>query len=123
MTNLFVETDSKIQDNLSKTWDDVEWVGTTNDTDMWDDASESYYTVPACEFDVDEFKAVAATITYDAGYGIQEINKELVIVFKDGSWLERAEYDGSEWWEYKTTPQRPKKHHGDASIKGMIYQP
>lgn len=23
---------------------------------------------------------------------------------KDGSWFERHEYDGSEWWEYKEKP-------------------
>jgi hypothetical protein len=22
-------------------------------------------------------------------------------------WIERAEYDGSEWWEYKEIPKRP----------------
>lgn len=24
-------------------------------------------------------------------------------------WLERKEYDGQEWWEYKTTPIKPEK--------------
>ena len=36
---------------------------------------------------------------YDAG-----VCKDLVIVFHDGSWLERAEYDGATWWMYKRTP-------------------
>ena len=36
---------------------------------------------------------------YDNGYGSQELFGE--IIFKDGSWLERGEYDGSEWWSYK----------------------
>ena len=30
--------------------------------------------------------------------------KNIVIVFEDGTWLERGEYDGSEWWEYKQKP-------------------
>ena len=47
-----------------------------------------------------------ADFTYDDGYGVNEISTNSVIVFKDGSWLERGEYDGSEWWEYKETPKR-----------------
>lgn len=39
---------------------------------------------------------------YDSGYGGQELYG--CIVFEDGSWLERGEYDGSEWWGYKSTP-------------------
>jgi len=41
---------------------------------------------------------------YDSGYGSQEVYG--TIVFKDGSWLERGEYDGSEWWDYKSCPSR-----------------
>ena len=40
--------------------------------------------------------------TYDDCYGGQELFG--LIVFIDGSWLERGGYDGSEWWEYKKTP-------------------
>ncbi len=46
--------------------------------------------------------------TYDNGYGSANIPENLLIVFKDGSWLERGEYDGSEWWEYKQVPLLPK---------------
>ena len=41
-----------------------------------------------------------ADIEYDAGFGGQEIASDLTIVFRDGSTMWRAEYDGSEWWEY-----------------------
>ena len=41
-------------------------------------------------------------IEYDDGYGGQELYG--TIVFNDGTWLERGEYDGSEWWAYKNTP-------------------
>lgn len=27
----------------------------------------------------------------------------------DGWWIERAEYDGSEWWEFKTIPTEKVK--------------
>jgi len=39
---------------------------------------------------------------YNEGYGGQELYG--IVVFVDGSWLERGEYDGAEWWEYKKTP-------------------
>ena len=42
---------------------------------------------------------------YDNGYGGAEV-PEIYIVFNDGSWLERFEYDGAECWEYKSIPQR-----------------
>lgn len=45
---------------------------------------------------------------YDNGYGGAEVNSDLIVV-GDNWWLERHEYDGSEWWEYKELPQRPKE--------------
>ena len=56
----------------------------------------------------DEFK-ILADFTYDAGFGGAEINEDLKVIFKDGSWLERHEYDGSEWWEYKKTPKMTER--------------
>jgi hypothetical protein len=43
-------------------------------------------------------------LEYDSGYGLQELDG--VIVIKDGTWFQRGEYDGSEWWEYMVTPTR-----------------
>ena len=39
---------------------------------------------------------------YDSGYGGQELFG--YIWYKDGTWSERGEYDGSEWWEHKERP-------------------
>ena len=36
---------------------------------------------------------------YDNGYGWSEIPDNLIVYFKDGTYLFRNEYDGSEWWE------------------------
>ena len=47
----------------------------------------------------DEYKVVA-NIGYDSGYGAQEVAKDLIIVFSDGSQMWRHEYDGSENWDY-----------------------
>ena len=43
---------------------------------------------------------------YDAGYGGQELFG-IVWLMEEGAWLERGEYDGSEWWEYRKCPQIP----------------
>jgi len=43
---------------------------------------------------------------YNNGYGGQELYGNVWL--KDGTWLERGEYDGSEWWEHKVLPEIPK---------------
>lgn len=48
-----------------------------------------------------DFKEKYKTFTYDAGFGSVSVNLALKIAFKDGSWLERSEYDGYEEWEHK----------------------
>lgn len=42
---------------------------------------------------------------YNNGYGSQELDG--TIWFSDGTWSERYEYDGSEWWVYKLCPDLP----------------
>lgn len=49
-----------------------------------------------------KFLEILASINYDNGYGCQELFG--TIAFKDNTWLERAEYDGSEWWEHCKLP-------------------
>ena len=41
---------------------------------------------------------------YDSGYGGQYLYG--YIWYKDGTWSERGEYDGSEWWEHKERPAK-----------------
>lgn len=43
---------------------------------------------------------------YDAGYGGQELHG--IIWYMDGTWSERDEYDGSEWWEHREVPSIPE---------------
>ncbi|KAK3680656.1 hypothetical protein B0T22DRAFT_446005 [Podospora appendiculata] len=73
-----------------KTWDDVVWVG-------------------GQEFEIskEEFLDLA-NVRYNYQYGATEVAGDLVVVGKD-FWLERAEYDGLEWWEFKTLPRRPER--------------
>ena len=44
---------------------------------------------------------------YDAGYGFQHIYG--TIWFENGTWAEREEYDGSEWWSIYRYPEIPKE--------------
>jgi hypothetical protein len=41
---------------------------------------------------------------YDDGYGTKSLFG--FIWYTDGTWSERGEYDGSEWWEHKEIPSK-----------------
>jgi len=43
---------------------------------------------------------------YDSGFGGQELYG--YVWFEDGTWLERGEYDGSEWWYYNKVLDIPE---------------
>jgi hypothetical protein len=58
-----------------------------------------------CRMSVAEFLSVANK-EYDSGYGGHEVSLYLKVVGLDW-WLERGEYDGSEWWEFKRMPKIP----------------
>ena len=83
MQNLKDET-LKMLSDCGKSVDDIRWIG-------------NY----AEEIPIDEFWKVADREYYD-GFGGAEI-----YIVGDDWWLERGEYDGSEWWEFKTIPTRP----------------
>ena len=76
----------------NKSWEDVFFVSYQE--------KEIIYEIPKDEF------LKKADFYYDDGYGGQEIDKSLMIVGYDW-WLERHEYHGSEWWEFKTLPTHP----------------
>jgi len=46
---------------------------------------------------------------YDCGYGMQCL--EGTVWYTDGTWSERAEYDGSEWWAHRECPPLPNYKH------------
>jgi len=46
-----------------------------------------------------------SSFNYDSGYAAIGIQEDSIIMFKDNTWLERNEYDGSEWWEFKSIPK------------------
>lgn len=88
--NLFAEIRKALL-NEGKLLDDVEWVGSPD------------FKVPLDKF------LEKADVEYDSGYGSPQVPMDLKIVLKDGSWLERREYDGMEWFEYKATPAEPEE--------------
>lgn len=72
------------------TVDDIAWV------------ADARYRLPLPEF-LDRLKDT----NYYAGYGSVEFDPSIVVMLDDGSWFERAEYDGSEWWQYRYVPTCP----------------
>lgn len=56
------------------------------------------------------FYETLRSINYDDWYGLQQLFGE--IVFKDGSWLSRGEYDGSEWWRLNKCPSEEDVFEG-----------
>lgn len=87
MINFLEETKLSMGPKKSQ---DIDWIG----------SMDGEYAMTWEEFEK------LANFEYDGGFGSQKIASDLVIVFKDGSYLERAEYDGSEWWEFKTQPEK-----------------
>lgn len=94
--NLLKETLDVLASN-NKTESVVLWVGIQRG---------DYEKRPSISFSWDEFAALA-DFEYDNGYGGAEIADHLKIVGADW-WLERGEYDGAEWWEFKTLPTKPE---------------
>lgn len=43
---------------------------------------------------------------YDSGYGSQHLFGTVWFT-EPGVWMERGEYDGSEWWEFNMCPEIP----------------
>lgn len=41
-------------------------------------------------------------VLYNSGYGSQQLFG--LVLFSDGTWLSREEYDGSEWWIHNVPP-------------------
>ena len=102
MVNLLEETLEIIKEN-GKSTDGIkfvkcEWYERKNNENFY---FEHYMTW-------DDFVS-QANKEYDEGYGGTMVKDNLQIVGKNW-WLERHEYDGSEWWEFKSLPKRPKEY-------------
>lgn len=98
-TNLLSETERAIADTPN-TPEDIIFIGSQ---------TSGHY----CTW---EQFCVLADVEYDSGYGGQEVARDLIIVFKDGTYLYRSEYDGSEWWDYTVPFRFPRKLHDIARL-------
>lgn len=87
--NLLKETLEALAE-AGKTIDDVVWVGCN-----------------AFEIPIDLFMKLSNR-EYDNSYGSPEVAIDLKVV-GDGWMLQRGEYDGLEWWDFITIPERPKE--------------
>jgi len=68
--------------------------------------TETTYSLPV-NHTLDEFDAFCNQLNFDYndGYGTQYLTG--TIWYQDGTWSERREYDGSEWWSYCSCPAIP----------------
>lgn len=99
--NLLKET-LEILEEHGRNEDEVVWVG-----------SNDFYTT------WEHFKTIA-NVEYDEGYGSPRIAVDLKVVGGHW-WLERHEYDGSEWWEYKTLPYKPSERKDFRKVDGGMW--
>jgi hypothetical protein len=79
-------------------------------TEDWgDDGEIKNFIRLKVNYTSDEFDEFIKSLDfdYDNGYGGQNLFG--YVWFNDGSWLDRGEYDGSEWWQYQTTPKIPNE--------------
>lgn len=113
MINLLRETIECLSKN-GKTVNDVICVINTiiNTQHAYDDENK----LPYGKFSWEQFKDKAAHFRYNNGFGVPEVDLSLKIVGHYW-WLERAEYDGAEWWEYKSIPDILNMPSIDARIK------
>lgn len=101
MINLWKET-IEVLNRYGKNEADIIWVGGTD-----------------FRITLENFKTVADK-EYDNGFGAPEVATDLIVVGKD-FWLERHEYDGSEWWEYKSHPQMPMEIKQVSKVFGGMW--
>ena len=87
MENLLKETIEVLRDN-GRSEKDVLWVGTKTHKITWEN-----------------FKEIA-DVEYSSGFGAPEVAQDLIIS-GNGFWMDRGEYDGSEWWNFNEPISEP----------------
>jgi hypothetical protein len=87
--NLLIETNEALEEH-GKDMSDVIWIGCEE------------YLIPL------QLWPILADREYNDSCGYQIVDDTLKVV-GDSWWLERCEYDGSEWWEFKELPDKPEE--------------
>ena len=80
------------------------WEETIRKLELYDKTFDDVKMICGDEFQItkEDFRLLADE-PYDSGFGTQEVARDLMIVGDDW-WMERHQYDGSEWWEFKQMP-------------------
>ena len=80
------------------------WKETIEILKRYEKTFDDVLTICGNEFQItkDDFKKYADT-EYNAAYGAPKVAEDLRVIGVD-FWLERHEYDGSEWWAFKEIP-------------------
>ena len=107
MINLYEEIIGILEAH-NKTIADIQYIICPKVYDFNSVYERMHYNDKLYSININNFMEIAKRTNYDNGYGGNEIPLSLKIVGKDW-WLERDEYDGSEWFEYKTLPEKPEE--------------
>lgn len=100
MINLYEETLQKLRDH-NKTFDNVIAIANSyNNYNATKEEIKKYSYV----YDKEAFIKASKLINYDNGFGGDCVGMYLVII-GDDFYMDRTEYDGSIYWEYRTKPQ------------------
>ena len=105
MANWYKDTLRAMEDAW-KSFEDIKYCWFSNFEEYQTRIQPDYFIMNEnTQESVEKLKKWLMHFEYDSWWGWQEFFWE--VVFNDGTWLERWEYDGSEWREYKKTPERP----------------
>lgn len=102
MTNVMKELQYAL-DEFGYKWEDIEWAVLALELGGFN-TKKALLKPDYSNQDLEKFeKDVTNLGQYDEGYSSRQ-NLFGDVVFKDGTWLSRREYDGSEWWHYNIKP-------------------
>ncbi|WP_074412913.1 hypothetical protein [Streptococcus suis] len=98
------------------------WEETINILKEHDKTFEGVRFIQGRDFKItkENFEKVAKKTNYDSGYGSANVATDLVVVGKNW-WLERGEYDGAEWWNYKESPKQVNEVREISQLSGRLW--
>ena len=100
MTNVMAELQYAL-DGFGYKWEDIEWSVIKLELGGFN-TKKALLKPDYSNQDLEQFKKDVTSLgQYEQG-GRQELYGD--VVFKDGTWLSREGYDGSEWWHYNIKP-------------------
>lgn len=76
--------------------------------EFWEGDIQSFKTHLKCNYTPEEYEEFLnkLDINYHDGYGSQHMFG--TVWFLDGTWADRCDYDGAEWWEIRQRPEIPE---------------